>query len=309
MQSPKRLFLTGQSGFVGGAFRRLLETEPYRSRSVLVSSTHPLTLHDKDRLQADFAAARPDWVIHLAAQSFVPRSLTHPRETFEVNLLGTLNVLEALRAIGYCGRFLFIGSGDTYGLVNENDLPVSETHPLDPRSPYAVSKAAAEMLCRQWCRTEGMDIVLARPFNHIGRGQDERFALSGFARQIVEIRHGRREPVIATGDLAVTRDFTDVQDVVDAYLALLDRGARAEVYNVCSGREYRLRELLDRLLGLAGVKARIVPDPARLRPAEQKRMVGSCCKLMDATGWRPRIDIEQSLKDVLNYWEEMLVDH
>jgi GDP-4-dehydro-6-deoxy-D-mannose reductase len=199
-----------------------------------------------------------------------------------------------------------VGSGDAYGVVSEEDLPIAESHPVRPRNPYAVSKAAAEMLCYQWSQTEGMDVVMVRPFNHIGPGQSEQFAVSNFARQVVEIRQRRREPVIEAGDLSVVRDFTDVADVVHAYIALLEGGKTGEIYNVCSGQGYALGDLLQRMLALAGVRAKVVTDTTRLRPSEQKRVVGSNRKLVEATGWRPEVAIEQSLRNILDDWEVRL---
>jgi GDP-4-dehydro-6-deoxy-D-mannose reductase len=257
-------------------------------------------------LRTGLEETRPDYVVHLAAQSFVPRSFADPHETFEINFLGTLNLLEALKACGFRGRILYVGSGDEYGVVYEEDLPIIESHPLRPRNPYAVSKAAAEMLCYQWCQTEGMNIVMVRPFNHIGPGQDERFAVSNFAKQVIEIKRRRHKPIIEAGDLTAVRDFTDVIDVARAYFALLEGGKAGEVYNVCSGEGRSLGNLLQRMLVLAGVRAEIVTDSARLRPSEQKRVVGSNRKLVETTGWQPEITIEQSLQNILDDWERRL---
>lgn len=265
-----------------------------------------MELKDETSLLRGIKEVQPDCVIHLAAQSFVPRSFEDPRETYAINFLGTLNLLEALRDGGFHGRLLYVGSGDQYGRVSEEYLPIVETQPLFPRNPYAVSKAAAEMLCYQWSQSGDMDIVMARPFNHIGPGQSEGFALSGFARQIIEIRLGRREPLIRVGDLDVTRDFTDVMDVARAYLLLLETGQRGEVYNVCSGKEFHLGRLLQQMLDIAGVKADILPDPARFRLAEQKRVAGSNRKLQRDTGWQPQVPIEQSLQNILSDWETRL---
>ncbi|MCY0872976.1 MAG: GDP-mannose 4,6-dehydratase, partial [Acidithiobacillus caldus] len=265
-----------------------------------------LDLRDRAALTAAVAAMRPDAVLHLAAQSFVPAAFENPRETFDINFTGTLNLLEALQAAEFRGRMLFVGSGDTYGQVPEAALPVREDHPLRPRNPYAVSKVAAEALCYQWSQTSGFEIVMVRPFNHIGPGQSPRFVLADFARQVMEIHLGRRVPVLQVGDIDVTRDFTDVRDVVRAYGLLLERGRNGEVYNVCSGREYRIRDLLQQLLALAGVDARIEQDLARLRRAEQRRMVASFAALERDTGWQPVIPMERSLQDVLNDWENAL---
>jgi GDP-4-dehydro-6-deoxy-D-mannose reductase len=201
---------------------------------------------------------------------------------------------------------LFVGSGDTYGQVSEAALPVREDHPLRPRNPYAVSKVAAEALCYQWSQTSGFEIVMVRPFNHIGPGQSPRFAIADFAKQVMEIRLGRRAPVLQVGDIDVTRDFTDVRDVVRAYGMLLEQGRNGGIYNVCSGREYRVRDLLRQLITLAGVEAMIEQDPARLRRAEQRRMVASFETLHRDIGWQPLIPMKESLQDLLNDWEKQL---
>jgi GDP-4-dehydro-6-deoxy-D-mannose reductase len=252
------------------------------------------------------AEIKPDRVIHLAAQSFVPASFDAPRDTYDSNFLGTFNLLAALKQAGFTGRVLFAGSGDAYGLVAEERLPIVEDQPLKPRSPYSVSKVAAEALCYQWSQTEAFELVMTRSFNHIGPGQSERFAISNFAKQIIEIQTGRREAVLSVGDIDVSRDFTDVRDVARAYALLLDHGRNGEVYNVCSGVERSIRSLLVRLLELAQVEARIEQDPARLRKAEQRRIYGSYQKLRTDTGWEPQTGIDQSLTDILKTWKDKL---
>ena len=291
------LLLTGANGFVGQYVQAAMPCVPLPDG---------LDLRDRAALTAAVAAIRPDAVLHLAAQSFVPASFENPHETFDINFTGTLNLLEALQAAEFRGRMLFVGSGDTYGQVAEAALPVREDHPLRPRNPYAVSKVAAEALCYQWSQTSGFEIVMVRPFNHIGPGQSPRFAIADFAKQVMEIRLGRRAPLLQVGNIDVTRDFTDVRDVVRAYGLLLERGRNGEIYNVCSGQEYRIRDLLQRLLTLAGVEATIEQDPARLRRAEQRRMVASFAALHRDTGWQPAIPMEQSLQDLLNDWEKRL---
>ena len=301
----KKLMVTGAGGFVGGYIRQAL-LAPDQTYGMELGPVSTSDLRDADGLARECAEARPDFVIHLAAQSFVPQSFADPRETFEVNFLGTLNLLQALKRSDFHGRLLFVGSGDMYGLVEPDKLPVDEDRPLKPRNPYAVSKVAAEALCYQWSQSEGMDIVMVRPFNHIGPGQSERFVVSDFARQVVEIRLGRRAAEIAVGDIDVTRDFTDVRDVVRAYLLLLQKGGNGETYNVCSGRERSVREILHDLIALARVNAVVKRDDARLRPAEQRRMYGSYEKLHAATGWRPEVALEQSLAENITYWEHRL---
>ena len=295
-----KLLLTGSDGFVGSVLKRC------RTCSPLADDSGNVDLRDADRLRRAVSRGGPDAVIHLAAQSFVPESFAHPRETYDINFLGTLNLLEALKAAGFKGRFLYVGSGDSYGVVAPDELPIDEAHPLRPRSPYAVSKAAAEALCYQWSQSEAFEIVMTRSFNHIGPGQSERFVVSDFARQVVEIRNGTRTAVIRTGDVDVTRDFTDVRDVVQAYLLLLEQGKCGEVYNVCSGSEQSVRDLLTRLLQLAGVEAAVELDPARLRRSEQRRICGSPRKLERDTGWSRRYSLDTSLADILNDWEAKL---
>ncbi len=292
-----KLLLTGANGFVGQYVQAAMPCVPLPDG---------LDLRDRAALTAAVAAIAPDAVLHLAAQSFVPASFENPHETFDINFTGTLNLLEALRAAEFRGRMLFVGSGDTYGQVAEVALPVREDHPLRPRNPYAVSKVAAEALCYQWSQTSGFEIVMVRPFNHIGPGQSPRFAIADFAKQVMETRLGRRAPILQVGDIDVTRDFTDVRDVVRAYGLLLEQGRNGEVYNVCSGQEYRIRDLLRRLLTLAGVEATIEQDPNRLRHAEQRRMVASFASLQGDTGWRPEIPLDESLQDLLNDWEKRL---
>jgi GDP-4-dehydro-6-deoxy-D-mannose reductase len=241
----------------------------------------------------------PEAVLHLAAQSSVAASFEDPEATFAVNFSGTLHLLQALSAEGFRGSFVYAGSADVYGRLPETDLPAKEMQPLRPRSPYAVSKVAAEALCYEWSQRQNFRVVLTRPFTQIGPRQAPRFAVADFARQIVEIRNGRRAPVLTTGDLDVTRDFTDVRDTISAYYELLKSGENGEVYNICSGRERSLRSLVEEMLQIAGVEAEIQTSTARLRPAEQRRMVGDAGKIREHVGWQPEIPLTTTLTDIL----------
>src|SRR4051812_7331317 len=210
-----KILVTGSSGFVGQHFARMARIAPLEINGKFVD------LLDAQGVQAAVAATRPDAVVHLAAQSFVPESLRDPLQTYRVNFIGTHNLLSALKATGFSGRVLYVSSAEVYGAVPDSELPVGENHPLKPLNPYSVSKIAAEALCYQWSHTEQFEVVVARPFNHIGPGQSERFAISDFAKQIVEIKRGHKEPIFHVGDIDVMRDFTDVRDVIRAYIALL----------------------------------------------------------------------------------------
>jgi GDP-4-dehydro-6-deoxy-D-mannose reductase len=299
----KRLLVTGKQGFVGSALARIVSGNPDMHEWRLTDVPDGVDLRDRDAAAAMVGGTPPDAVIHLAAQSFVPEAFRDPAATLQVNIIGTLHLLQALQAVGFEGRIVYVGTGDVYGRVAEAALPVAETYAPAPRNPYAVSKLAAEALCRQWSITEAMDIVLARPFNHIGRGQSDRFVVSDFARQIAAIRRGRRSPVVSVGDIDVTRDFTDVGDVVQAYFALLDRGASGEIYNVCSGKERPIRSILTRLAELAGIEVSVETNTARLRQAEQRRLCGDPSKIRRATGWEATTPLDESLAAMLDHWE------
>jgi GDP-4-dehydro-6-deoxy-D-mannose reductase len=295
--NPMKMLVTGYDGFVGSHFCSAYGGIPLADHEGLVD------MRDAGRLRSAVAALAPEAVLHLAAQSSIAQSFSDPMETLSINFLGTFNLLQALSAAGFQGVLVYVGSADVYGKVSEAELPVRETHPLRPRSPYAVSKAAAEALCYQWSQTESFRIVLTRPFTQIGPKQDSRFAIAGFARQIVKIRRGGRPPVLVTGDLDVTRDFTDVRDAVRAYQLLLEGGENGEVYNISSGRERTLRSLAVRLLEIAGVEAELKMDAALLRAAEQRRMVGESTKIKERLGWVSEIPMDKTLTDLLNEME------
>jgi len=285
------------SGFVGSFCEQQLGAID------LVHEGRVVDLRDREATAAAVERIRPAEVIHLAAQSSVADSIANPSLTYQVNFEGTLNLLLALRDCGFRGRMLYVGSGDCYGAVDEADLPVTEDRPLKPLNPYAVSKTAGEALCYQWSRGGPFQIVIARPFNHIGPRQSERFAVASFARQIAARRCGGADGVMTVGDIEITRDFTDVRDIVRAYAMLLRLGRNGESYNVCSGVERSLREVIRSMLDASGVEMEIRVDESRLRRSEQRRMRGSFAKLQADTGWQPEIPFERTLIDTLDYWE------
>jgi GDP-4-dehydro-6-deoxy-D-mannose reductase len=295
----KTLYITGAGGFVGQHIAQAVAGGGFGA-CTLHAMPDGLDIRDSKALLASLAAVQPDWVIHLAARSFVPDSFADPRETLDVNLFGTLSLLCALREMNFSGRLLYVSSGDVYGAVPESALPVSESRWPEPRNPYAVSKLSAETLCLQWHRSEQLDVIVARPFNHIGPGQSERFVVPALARQVARIAAGLQDPSLVVGDIDVTRDFSDVRDVVRAYAAILGRGQAGQTYNVGSGWEVTVRSILQTLCAQAQVEPTVVSDSARLRPSEQRRMVADCGRLRQDTGWEPAISLETSLQQILD---------
>lgn len=302
MTTRKRLFITGAQGFVGQHLQAAILDSAWQSSFEVVGANAQYDITDRAALLGVLSQTQPDAVIHLAAQSHVPTSFKDPEATYRVNFFGTYNLLQALAEASFKGRLLYVGSADTYGLVAEKDLPIREEQPLHPRNPYAVSKVAAEALCYQWSQTGPFEIIMARPFNHIGPGQAESFAVSGFAKQVAAITLGLHSPEIQVGDLDVTRDFTDVRDIVDAYLELLLKGKSGEVYNIGSGEERKMSDILAALIDIAGISANIAIDAGRFRLAEQRRVVCNADKLKRQTEWRPRRLLNDTLNEILQYW-------
>jgi len=299
----KKILLVGGTGFVGTHLRNLFEVD-----STVISTGHDVDIRDIKQIRALIERERPDNVVHLAAITTLRESFNNPENTYDINFMGTLNVLKALRDNGFSGKFLFISSSEVYGLLPESDLPVTERQPTKPLSPYAVSKIAAEALCYQWSQLEKFETLIARPFNHIGPGQSERFAISDFGKQIAAIKLGLAEPVMHVGDIDTTRDFTDVRDIAAAYQLLLRHGCNGEAYNVCSGREYAIRTLLIRMCFLAGVEVEFRSNVDRFRPSEQRRVLGSNNKLRNDTDWNITYEIDETLKNIIDYWVQKLND-
>jgi GDP-4-dehydro-6-deoxy-D-mannose reductase len=313
-----RVLVTGVSGFVGGHLvEHLRLAQPGLELYGLVrphGAAAPelpaglraieADLGDAGSVAAALAAVRPERVVHLAGQSSVQHSWGDPGATLRTNVMGVVHLLDGLRRLGQSCRVLVVGSAEEYGAVAEADLPLDETLALRPTSPYAVSKAAQGLLALQYAALPGLVVVLTRTFPHTGPRRGEAFAESSFARQLAEIEAGLRPPVLEVGNLEAVRDFTDVRDVVRAYWALVERGTSGEAYNVCSGRGIRIRELLERLVARTAVAVEVRVAPERLRPADVPALVGNPGKLAQATGWAPRIALDQTLGDLLGYWRE-----
>ena len=260
-------------------------------------------LREFDAVLARIEETVPEYVIHLAAQSFVPASFDDPHYTYDVNFIGTHNLLSALENIRFRGKFLYVSSSDVYGVVNADEQPISETTPCRPRSPYAVSKIAAEALCYQWNQTSDIDISVARPFNHTGPGQNECLVVSNFAKQLVEIKYNQRDPILNVGDIDVRRDFTDVRDIVEAYTLLIKGAPRGEIYNICSGTSLAIRDIIDIMMDELCLEVEIKKDERRFRTSEQRIVTGNNTKIRTEFGWEPRVAIRDSIRDILEYWK------
>jgi len=310
-----RALVTGADGFVGQWLVRELQDAgfdvhgasraarmPLRTLDPVRASAmrwHRMDLSDADSLRSAVSSARPDAIFHLAAQSSVPASVADPAETFDVNLLGTVRLLDACRRDAPDAMLVVTGSADAYGVADSSAMPLRESEPLRPANPYAASKAAAEAATLQYARSGWVRALVTRSFNHTGPGQSDAFAAPAFARQIAAIRAGVQSPVLRVGNLAAQRDFLDVRDVVAAYRLLAQRGGPCKVYNVCSGVAVTMREIVDRLLSIAGIEVAIEEDPARMRPSDTPLLVGDGSALRRDTGWTPKFALDQTLTDLL----------
>lgn len=295
-----RILVTGHTGFVG----RHLFAHVAGGAVGDVECIAPdagFSLNSKAAVESSLSGLAFDGVIHLAAQSHVPTSFEDPLGTYDTNVMGTVRLLQVLHKRRFTGRLLFVSSGDVYGLVNPDSLPVSERLDPLPSNPYAASKLAAESACLAWARFAGFSTIVARPFNHVGRDQRTSFAVARFADAIARMATGSEPLPLTTGRLDVTRDFLDVRDVIDAYFALLRNGQPGEIYNVCSGVERRLDDILQSLIRSAGLSVDCHVDPALIRPVELLRMAGDASKLQAQTGWAPRIPFAETLNDLLNH--------
>jgi GDP-4-dehydro-6-deoxy-D-mannose reductase len=314
-----RALITGVTGFAGSHLADYCLSRPdvevfgivrWRSRTENIEHLEgklkllECDLRDATSTRDVIDEIRPEYIFHLAAQSFVPTSWRAPTESLTTNVIGQLNIFEAVRKINLKCRIQIACSSEEYGMVLENELPITEDNPLRPLSPYGVSKVGQDMLGYQYFMSYKMAIVRTRGFNHTGPRRSPVFVVSDFAKQVADIEKGRRDPVMHVGNLEASRDFSDVRDVVAAYFLSLEKGTAGEVYNICSEKSWTIREILDQLLAMSKAKIEVRQDPARLRPSDVPRLLGDCSKFRNATGWRPRIPFDKTLSDVLDYWRQ-----
>ncbi len=314
----KKAFITGIAGFVGSHLAEVLLSGGYevyglirpRSKTDYIESIiNKLHLEDADildthSLYATISRIKPDYIFHLAAQSFVPTSWVSPSVTLETNIVGSANLFEAVRQVGIDPVIQIACSSEEYGLVSPDELPIKETNPLRPLSPYAVSKLAMDYLGYQYFQSYKIRIVRTRGFNHTGPRRGDTFAESNFAKQIALIEKSKQEPVIHVGNLTASRDYSDVRDMVRGYLVAVEKCDPGDVYNICSGTTIKIGDMLNILLSFSKTKVKIQPDQSRMRPSDVPVLLGDNTKFVAKTGWKPEIPFKKTMEDLLNYWRE-----
>jgi GDP-4-dehydro-6-deoxy-D-mannose reductase len=309
-----RIFVTGATGFAGSHLLDQLLAQGHSIVALMHAATSHQSLPDQpnvtavtgdllnlNELKTAVAQAAPDVIYHLAGQAYPARSWQDPALTLAINTGGVANLLEAAVAFGR-PRVVIITSAEIYGFVAEGELPLTEKTIPQPRHPYGVSKWAAGMLTAVYWQRYQLPVVEARPFNHIGPRQALGFVATDFASQLAAIKLGQQPPTLAVGNLEAQRDFTDVRDVVRAYIALAERGQPGEAYIICSGQPVSIHYLLNTLIEAAGVDVEVRYDPARMRPSDTPCLYGSYAKIKRDTGWQPEIHLRQALSDTLDDW-------
>jgi GDP-4-dehydro-6-deoxy-D-mannose reductase len=321
---PMRVLISGITGFVGSHLAEFVlsrgDAQVFGIRRVRSRLENVEAIFDRvNWVECDIRdcasvermvrEVQPDLVFHLAAHSFVPSSWNAPEECFTTNVVGQLHLLQAVRHAGIDPRILLAGSSEEYGLVHPDEVPIRETNPLRPLSPYAVSKVSQDLLGYQYFKSYGMQIIRSRAFNHTGPRRGEMFATSNFAKQIAQIEKGVQPPVLRVGNLEAVRDFTDVRDMVRAYWVALEKAESGDVYNICSGNGYAISEVLEILQRHSTVEISVSQDPARMRPSDVPTLIGDNSKFCKVTGWQPRIGFETTMADLLDYWRERVRFH
>lgn len=308
-----KAMIIGAAGFVGGYLIHQLDTNeswelhatklPHEKVDADHCQIHDLNIMNPDEIHALIDQVRPDYIFHLAAQSSVALSWKNPALTVDINIKGTLNLLDVIRDFSnYQPRILLIGSGEEYGFIRADETPVHEEVTPRPGNIYAATKACQNMLGSIYAKAYGMQIISVRAFNHIGPNQTPIFVAADFCKQVADIEAGRLAPVMRVGNLSAMRDFTDVRDVVRAYDLLIQKGVPGETYNVGSGHAVTIQSLLDTILSLSDKEICVETDPARLRPSDIPIIEADISKLAECTGWLPQIPLQTTLAETLNYW-------
>jgi len=316
---PKKILITGIPGFAGSHLAEFLLRKNFLVFGTVLKKNNPNISHlegkinlevcdllNFDRVFSVIEKIRPDLIFHLAGFTIPRLSYDQPVEAFKINVFSQINIFEALKILGISTRILIVGSSEEYGIVKNLKKPVKEDEPLNPVSPYAVSKIAQDFCGFSYFQMYKMPIIRLRPFPHLGPRLNEKLAVSSFAKQIAQIEKGICEPIIKVGNLRAKRDFTDVRDMVRAYFLAIQKCKVGEVYNVGSGKSYSLAQMLDILLSLTKVKIKIKEDPSLFRPVDVPEIICDSEKFRKLTGWQPKIKIRETLEDILNYWRSRL---
>jgi len=315
-----KLLITGFAGFVSQHFLELLNKEEpgsvilgidknspdfdFADYSNLTISFENIDLLNRTATDKVLDTFQPEYILHLASVSSVAQSWHTPLDSFVNNTNIFLNLVEHIRIQNSKCRILSVGSSEEFGEVTEKELPLTEEHPLKPVSPYAVARVSQEMLSKIYADGFSLDVIMTRSFNHIGPGQRDVFVISSFAKQLVQLAKNKsNKNIITTGNLNIIRDFVDVRDVVKAYYLLFKKGRKGEVYNICSGQGIVLKDIISKMSDLLGIKIEIETNPQLIRPNENKKVIGSYQKIKDELGWKPEIEMEKSLSDIIEYWQ------
>lgn len=310
----KKALVIGAGGFVGSYLVRHLHDDlGYQVVATKLSSEKigdiPAEVKDLDILNKEAIVTllfevRPDYIFHLAAQSSVSVAWNNPQLTIDINIKGAVNLMDAIRELFYKPRVVVIGSGEEYGHIRAGETPIKEDNRLNPGNIYAATKACQNMIGSIYSKAYDMELIMVRAFNHIGPAQSPIFVVSDFCKQVAEIEAGLREPIMYVGNLSAKRDFTDVRDVVRAYALLAAHGVKGETYNVGRGHAYAIREILDKIIALSDKEIAVEIDQAKIRPVDVPIIEADISKLVEATGWDPSIRIDDTLKEVLDYWRK-----
>jgi GDP-4-dehydro-6-deoxy-D-mannose reductase len=320
----EKYMVTGFSGFVSKHFLDYLNSREvpctvagidintpefdYKNYAHVKCSFHAINLLNREQVNAFIQEYRPDYILHLASYSSVAYSWQHPVESFTNNTNIFLNLLEQVRNMNLDCRILSVGSSEEYGNVSEADIPLQETQPLKPISPYAVARVSQEMLSAVYAQGFGLDVILTRSFNHIGPGQKDIFVISSFVKRMLEIKRSNLPAQLHTGDLTIVRDFLDVRDVVRAYYMLLKNGDKGEIYNICSGKGIALEQIINKLSDMISLQVVTVQDPALVRPNDNRIIVGDNSKLKARIAWETEYSLDRSLQDIIDYWTLRLAE-
>lgn len=307
----KKGLVIGAAGFVGGYLINEMYHEgwdvcatklPHDNLTSTHAKVYDLNIMDKDAIVALLFEVRPDYIFHLAAQSSVGLAWKNPGLTVDVNIKGSINVMDSIRELYYKPRVLLIGSGEEYGHIRPGETPITEDNLLRPGNIYAATKACQNMIANIYSKAYDMELMMVRAFNHIGPGQAPMFVVSDFCKQVAEIEKGLREPVMMVGNLAAKRDFTDVRDVVKAYVKLVQAGVPGETYNVGSGNAQEIRQILDLIVSMSEVEIAVEIDPNKIRPVDVPIIEADITKIHQLTEWAPKIPLKQTIQETLDYW-------